>query len=128
MKTVSNRFRILIATATMGALLASASAGPGLQYWKSLGSDSQFKQLKSGESVVYTCIECKSLSEVKIKSQEHAMEICKLGSTVTCPSCKMETKVVRKTQRNQAGTHTEIIYVNGKGEECAFFAKTTDKK
>jgi hypothetical protein len=51
-----------------------------------------------------------------------------VGSTVTCPSCKLQTKVVRKTERNQAGTHTVVTYVNKDGKECAFFAKPSEKK
>lgn len=128
MKTISSKLRVLITTVALGMLASIANAGPGLQYWKSLGNESQFKQLKPGDSVVYVCNECQTLSEVKITSQEHAMGLCKQGATVTCPSCKTKTKVVIKRQRNDPATHTEVVYVNEKGEECAFFAKAAARK
>ena len=128
MKTISTTIRALTATAAFGALATLASAGPGIQYWKSLGTESQFKELQPGQSVTYVCTECKTLSDVAIKSHDQAMSYCKVGSTVTCPSCKMQTKVVRKTERNQAGTHTVVTYVNKDGKECAFIAKSSENK
>jgi DNA-directed RNA polymerase subunit RPC12/RpoP len=128
MKSKSTIIRILIAAAALGAFTATAHAGPGLQYWKSLGTEAQFKALKPGEPVVYVCNKCKSLSEVEIKSQEHAMELCKVGSNVVCPSCRMTVKIVSKTRRNDPATHAEVVYVNEDGEECGFFAKSAGKK
>jgi hypothetical protein len=126
--TVSTIIRTLTATVAFGALATLANAGPGLQYWKSLGKESQFKELKPGQSVTYVCMECKTLTDVEIKDQDQAMSYCKEGSTVTCPSCKMQKKVVRKTERNQAGSFTVVTYVNKDGKECAFFAKPSEKK
>jgi hypothetical protein len=40
----------------------------------------------------------------------------------------LQTKVVRKTERNQAGTHTAVTYVNKDGKECAFIAKSSENK
>ena len=128
MKTISTTIRALAASAAFGALATIASAGPGIQYWKSLGTESQFKELQPGQSLTYVCTQCKTLSDVAIKSHDQAMSYCKLGSTVTCPSCKMKTKVVKKTERNQAGTHTVVTYVNKDGKECAFFVKPSEKK
>jgi hypothetical protein len=128
MKIKPTIVRTLIVAATLGVFASTVQAGPGLQYWKSLGTETQFKGLKPGEPVVYVCTECKSLSEVNIKSQQHAMELCKVGSNVICPSCKMKTKIVKKTQRNDPPTRTEVIYVNNDGVECGFFAKSTTEK
>lgn len=128
MKTKSTIVYSLIIAAALGVCLSTAQAGPGLQYWKSLGTEAQFKELKTSEQVVYVCTECKSLSEVNIKSQEHAMELCKVGSNVICPSCKMKIKIVKKIQRNDPPTRTEVVYVNKDGVECGFFAKSTNEK
>lgn len=125
MKTISFQLRVLVTALALGALASIANAGPGVQYWKSLGSESQFKQLKPGEPIVYVCNQCKTVSEVKIESQEHAMSLCKEGATVVCPFCKTKIKVIRKTKRNDPATHTEVVYVNEKGEECGFYAKAT---
>lgn len=122
MKTLTNTLRILIATAAVGIFTSFAHAGPGVQQWKTLGSEAQFKDLKEGSTVAYVCNTCKSISEMPIKSHEHAMELCKEGGSVACPSCKQVTKVVVKRARNDAPTHTEISYVNDKGEACAFIA------
>ncbi len=128
MKTTSSRIRIILTTVILGLFASTVHAGPGIQYWKSLGNDTQFKQLKTGDTIVYVCNICKTVSEVPVKSQEQAMNLCKVGSMVTCPSCKMKVKVVPKRQRNDPATHTEVIYVNEKGEECGFYAKSAAKK
>lgn len=128
MKTISNKLRVLITTVTLGLLASIANAGPGIQYWKSLGNETEFKQLKPGDNIVYVCNICKTVSEVPVASQDQAMNLCKVGSMVTCPSCKMKVKVVPKRQRNDPATHTEVVYVNEKGDECGFYAKVAAKK
>jgi hypothetical protein len=115
--------RLLLASTAFAALGSLGYAGPGPQYWESLTREAQFRQLKAGEKIAYICNECKTSSEITIKSPAQAMELCKEHATVSCPACKKTTKVGRKTQRNDAPTHSEVIYVNEKGEECAFFAK-----
>lgn len=125
MKFIMSQLRILVTALALGTLVSNANAGPGLQYWKTIGSESQFKQLKPGEPVVYVCNQCKTVSEVTIESSEHAMNLCKEGAAIMCPSCKMKVKTVRKTMRNDPATHTEVVYVNEKGEECGFYAKAT---
>ncbi|MEO5715862.1 MAG: hypothetical protein ABIT37_20450 [Luteolibacter sp.] len=122
MKTTSKKIRLLLTAAAFGALASFAQAGPGVGYWKHLGKQPQFEQLKPGAKVAYVCNECKSVSEIPITSKEQAMGYCKEGATVTCPSCKKTTKVVIKRERNAAPTHTEVTYVDDKGKECAFIA------
>jgi len=128
MKTLSNSVRLIFATAVLGALASFAHAGPGSQYWQTLRSESQFKDLKVGDKIAYVCNECKTVTEVPITSHEQAMALCKDGATVLCPACKMKTKVVMKTARNDAPTHTEVTYTNAKGEECGFFTMVMEKK
>ena len=122
MKTISKQIRLLVTAAAFGALASFAQAGPGVGYWKNLGNESQFNQLKPGAKVVYVCNECKTVSEIPIASQQQAMDYCKEGAAVTCPACKMTTKVVMKRGRNEPANHREVTYVNAKGKECAFFA------
>lgn len=120
--------RLLLATAALGMFASFAYAGPGIQYWQTLSNQSQFKDLKAGDKIAYVCNQCKTVSEVTVESPEKAMELCKEGAKVACPSCKMETKVVYKRSRADAPTHTEVTYVNENGEACMFIAKATDKK
>lgn len=128
MKSKSTRIRLILATAVLGVIASFAYAGPGPQYWDTQRKEAQFKQLKTGDKVAYICNVCKTVTEIPITSHEHAMGLCKEGSTVTCPSCKKTSKVVRKEKRNDPPTHSEVIYVNEKGEECPFFAKVAEKK
>ena len=129
MKTKFYTFRLLCATVSLGALATFAYAGSASpQYQEHLTSEAQFKQLHAGDKIAFVCNECKTTSEITIKSAEHAMELCKDGASVMCPSCKMQSKVVRKEKRNDAPTHTEVTMVNDKGEECAFYAKAADNK
>lgn len=118
--------RRLIITAFLVLSLGVASAlraGPGAQYWESLRSSAQFAGLKTGDKVVYVCLECKTASEMTIESHDQAMGLCKEGASIACPSCKTKTKTVIKRQRTDAPVHEEVVMVNEKGEECAFFAK-----
>jgi DNA-directed RNA polymerase subunit RPC12/RpoP len=123
-----NLLRSLFATALLGLLASSAFAGPGPQFWQNLHDQQQFKTLKTGDKIAYVCNQCKTVSVVTVDSPEKAMELCKEGASVACPSCKMETKVVLKRQRNDPPNHTEVSYVNEKGEECMFIAKVADTK
>lgn len=124
----NNLFRLLFTAIALGAFASSSYAGPGPQYWDTQRKEAQFKQLKSGDKIAYVCNECKTVSEVAIDSPAAAMALCKEHATVTCPACKKTSKIVRKEKRNDAPTHSEVIYVNDKGVECAFFAKVVDKK
>lgn len=128
MKLKFHTVRLLIATAVFGAIASFASAGPGPQQWETQRNADQFKKLKSGDKVAYVCNECKTVTEMAIDSPAKAMELCKEHATVTCPSCKTKAKVVMKRQRNDPATEAIVVYVNDKGEECAFFAKVPDKK
>src|SRR5665647_1691866 len=90
--------RLMLATAALGLLASFAYAGPSPQYFETLRHQSQFNQLKPGDKLVFVCNECKTVSEIPIVSTEQAMALCKEGTIVTCPSCKMKTKVTMKSQ------------------------------
>ncbi len=127
----SNSFRLFLATAALGVFAVSAFAGPGPQYWETLRQKAQFEQLKPGEKVVFVCNQCKTVSEITIKSPEQAMEFCTEGTTLTCPSCKEKVKVTFRGPPKNPSTQRDISYTNEKGEECAFVAKVvadTDSK
>lgn len=100
-----------------------AFAGPGLQHWQTLRSEKQFKQLKAGDKIAYVCNECKTVSETAVDSPAHAAEMCKEGASVSCPACKVQTKVIVKQKRNDPPVREEITFVNAKGEECLFIAQ-----
>lgn len=129
MKTKSHPLRLLLTTVSLVALATFAHAGSASpQSQERLTSEAQFKQLHAGDKIAFVCNECKTTTEMTIKSPDQAMEFCKEGATVMCPSCKKTSKVVMKRQRNDAPTRTEVTYVNDQGEECGFFAKVADNK
>ncbi len=128
MKMISTTLRAMLTTAILGTLATFASAGPGLQHWKTMGHESDFSQMKPGSHFVYVCTMCKSISDMSGKSKEQAMEMCKDGATMTCPACKKTSKVVVKRARNEAPTHTEVTYVDAGGKECGFMVMATDKE
>ena len=114
------------AASLLGLALGATSttfAGPGPQQWQTLRGPQEFKQLKAGENVAFVCQQCKTVSEMAVTSEQQAMNPCKEGESVTCPSCTKKTKIVMKRQRNDPATRSEVSYVNEKGEECAFMAK-----
>ncbi len=122
--------RLLLATATFGVLASLASADLGPQKFQTLRSSEQFRQLKPGDKIAYVCNQCKTVSEKTVESSAQAMEHCKEGATLTCPSCKAKMKISYKAKqgRNDAVKVTEVVYTNDKGEECLFMAKVTDPK
>lgn len=122
MKTLSTSIRLLFTAAAFGVLTSLALAGPGIGTWKTLGKTSDFSAMKSDGHAVYVCNMCKSISEMPVKSKEHAMEMCKDGASMTCPACKKVSKIVVKRARNDAPTHTEVTYVDDNGKECGFMA------
>ncbi len=126
MKTAANPVRLILAAAALGLFASLASAGP--QNWQTLSHAEQFKQLKPGDKIVYVCNQCKTLSEVTVGSADQAMEHCKEGAAITCPSCKTKVKVVVKGPPKNRTLEREVTYTNEKGEECLFVAKVPDSK
>ncbi len=124
----SNTVRLLLATAALGLLAPFASAGPGPQYWQTLHDEAQLKELKSGDKIAYVCNQCKTVSEVTIATPAQAMEYCKEGATVMCPSCKAKVTVTFRGPPKNPSSQREVVFTNDKGEECAFVAKVVEKK
>ena len=61
-------------------------------------------------------------------ASDEAMELCKEGASVMCPSCKEKVRVVVKGPPKNQSIVREVTYVNPKGEECFFVAKVLEKK
>lgn len=111
----------------MGAA-STAFAGPGPDFWQRIKTAEQFSKLKAGDKVLYVCNQCETVTEKTIASQAEAMDHCKEGATLTCPSCKMKVKVVAKGPPKNPLPTREVTYVNEKGETCFFVAKAVEKK
>jgi len=118
---------LLLAGVALSAATISL-AGPGPQYWQTMRNAEQFKKLKPGDKIAYVCNQCKTVSEVTIESAEQAMDHCKEGATLTCPSCKMKVKVVVKGPPKNPSPQREVTYTNEKGEECFFVVKADEHK
>lgn len=103
-------------------------AGPPTGTWQTLNKPSQFEKLKAGDNIAYVCNQCQTVTEVTVQSTAEAMEHCKEGATVTCPSCKAKVKVVVKGPPKNPALVREVTYVNEKGEPCLFIAKVVEKK
>ncbi|MCS6243140.1 MAG: hypothetical protein H2172_04670 [Opitutus sp.] len=121
--------RLILVSLVLSALTSVAYAGPGPQHWENQRRAAQFRQLKPGDKLNYVCTQCKTVSEVPITSKEQAMEMCKEGAMVTCPSCHMKAKATGKPGKSgDTAAEPEVVYVNEKGEECGFFVKANNKK
>jgi len=102
-------------------------AGPPTGTWQTLNKPSQFEKLKAGDKIAYVCNQCQTVTEVTVQGTAEAMEHCKEGATVTCPSCKAKVKVVVKGPPKNPALVREVTYVNEKGEPCLFIAKVVEK-
>ena len=118
---------IVLAGLLTGAASA-AFAGPPPTQLQTLNHPEQFKELKPGDHILYVCNQCQTVTEKTIESTAEAMDHCKEGASITCPSCKMKVKMVTKGPPKNQVTSREVTYVNEKGEPCFFIAKIADKK
>lgn len=112
-----------------GLILGSAFAAPAGRQLpttsRALRTTEEFQKLHAGDSVAMVCTECASVTVRKLESDKEAMDLCKEGETITCPSCNKVFKIVRRQgPRSQAtGTRVETRYVNDEGKECMFMVK-----
>ncbi len=125
MKTI---LRLIVLAGLLAGTASVAFAGPGLQYWQTLNKKSQFEELKPGDTIAYVCNQCQTVTEKTIGSTAEAMDLCREGAMVMCPSCKTTVKVVTKGPPKNQSTAREITYVNEKGESCFFIAKVVKQK
>ena len=109
-----------------GLIFGTASvvfAAPSASSYETMHQPQQFQQLKPGDKIVYVCNQCKTVTEQTITSTEQAMDHCKEGATLTCPSCKAKVKVTSKGPPKNPSLQREVTYTNEKGEECMIIAK-----
>jgi len=117
----------LLAGLTLGAA-SIALAGPGPEYWQTLRQAEQFAQLKPGDKIAYACNECKTVTVTTVQTAGQAMEHCKEGATIACPSCQTKVRVVLKGGASKnPSVQREVSYTNEKGEDCLFIAKVVAK-
>ncbi|MBC8125947.1 MAG: hypothetical protein H8M99_02210 [Gloeobacteraceae cyanobacterium ES-bin-144] len=122
MKMITTTIRPIFVAAIFGCLTSFAVAGPGVGSWKTARQTSDFSAMKPENHVVYVCNMCETISNVPVKSKEHAMEMCKDGAMMTCPSCKKTSKTVVKTP------HGNVTFEDEKGKECGFMAMAADNR
>lgn len=113
---------ILVAAFTISAAV-TAWAGPGPEYWQTLRQAEQFAQLKPGDKIAHACNECKTVAVVTVQTADQAVDHCKEGAALVCPSCKIKVKVVMKGSPKNPSVQREIVCTNAKGEACLFVAK-----
>lgn len=104
---------------------AVSTAAPRGQTWKperSLSSVEDFQSLKAGDTVAQVCTMCDTVSTIQIKSKEQAMELCKEGAMINCPSCDSKAKVTRGGPRPESDRGA-VRFVNEHGKECMFMSK-----
>ena len=104
------------------ALPVTLTAGPGLQYWQTIRTPAQPEKVQARQTVALVCSRCRTVSAVTVDQAPNGKPALREGSAMSCPSCSMKSKIVLKRQRNDPNTHSEIVCVNDRGEECAFIA------
>lgn len=115
--------RLLLVAGLLAGAAVTAVAGPSPQYWEPLRQKPQFEELKAGDKVVYVCNQCQTVTEKTVACHDEAMEHCKEGASIECPSCKMKMRVVTKGPPKNPTLVREATYVNEKGEVCFFLEK-----
>jgi hypothetical protein len=117
--------RLLSVTAlVLGTAVAAVAAPPGKRPYASTAmTAAQVEQLQLGEEVGMVCMQCHSLAVDRIADKQHALELCREGGAIVCPSCSLKLKVVRHGPRSKSGHRGEIVFVNEAGEPCVFLVK-----
>lgn len=115
-------------SACAGLILGAASfalAATAPTDFQTLRTEEQFKQLKPGDKIAYVCNQCKTVTVKTITSAADAMDHCKEGASVMCPSCKEKVRVVIKGPPKNPSYQRQVSYTNEKGEECFFVTKVS---
>ncbi len=118
--------RILIVSALLISSAAVGIAAPASKATYTASArrtEADFKDIKPGDRIALVCKECESITVQTVDSTKAAMELCKEGATVVCPSCQATAKVTRRGPRSKATPQSEIRYQNAKGEDCMFVVK-----
>lgn len=104
MKIRSNTLRLLLATATLGALASLASAGPGIEYWQRGKHVTTFTEAKAAAPDALVTMKCDHCKTVMIHDTKRVGPPAKgserplwftVGSKHTCDECKGEITVVK---------------------------------
>ena len=116
---------ILLSILGVAAVSIAVPQAPRGQTWKpqrSLTSVEDFNSLKPGDMVAQVCKTCDTVSVIEIESKDQAMDFCKEGEIVGCPSCKKKVKVTFRGPRTES-TRRVVRYVDDHGEACMFMSK-----
>jgi hypothetical protein len=116
---------IIFSILAVATIASAAPRGPSFTPQRTLSTVEDFQALKVGDTVAQVCKVCDSVSTVEIKSKEQAMEYCKDGAMLNCPSCKKKATVTVRGPRPENPRRT-VTYVDEHGEACMFLAKVTD--
>ncbi len=114
---------------TTFAILALSSAAFALPPGKGgteLTTKAQFDALKAGDKVTLVCKMCDYHAVIDIKDSKSAMELCKEGRTVHCPTCKKDFKVTWGNPTGKAGgPTTTVTIVDESGKPCMAYVKAS---
>ncbi|MDQ8195246.1 hypothetical protein QEH59_12475 [Coraliomargarita sp. SDUM461004] len=113
---------VLLSILGVAAISTAAPRGPDWKPERSLSSVEDFQSLKAGDTVAQVCTMCDTVSTIQIKSKEQAMELCKEGAMINCPSCDSKAKATRGSPRPESDRGA-VRFVNEHGKECMFMAK-----
>ena len=121
MKTMAD---YLLAGLTLSAAV-SALAGPPSQFLEPLRREQPARALQPREHVVYVCRQCQpaNASPADRASAMPAMDRCREGTKVTCPSCRPHTRVVFQGLPKSPSVVREVTYTNERGDSCIFVAQ-----
>jgi len=102
MKIKFHPVRLLLATAILGLLSVSASAGPGIQHWQRtmpVTTFSEAKKVCADDMIMMQCNHCKTgmmatCREMGVTAKDNP-EWCMVGAKSMCTECNGEITVVK---------------------------------
>lgn len=116
---------IMFSILGIATLASAAPRGPSWTPQRTLANVEDFEALKPGDTVAQVCKVCDSVSLVEIETKAQAMEYCKDGAVLNCPSCKKKATVTVRGPRPE-NTRRTVTYVDEHGEACMFLAKVSE--
>ncbi|MGB0743253.1 MAG: hypothetical protein ACPGSB_01895 [Opitutales bacterium] len=116
---------LILSILGVSTLATAAPRGPSWTPQRTLGTVEDFQTLKVGDTVAQVCKVCDSVSTAEIKSKEQAMQYCKDGAVLNCPSCKKKATVTVRGPRPENPRRT-VTYVDEHGKACMFLAKVSE--
>jgi hypothetical protein len=116
---------LILSILGISTLASAAPRGPSFTPQRTLSTVEDFQALKAGDMVAHVCKLCDSVSTVEIQSKEQAMQYCKDGAVLNCPSCRKKATVTVRGPRPENPRRT-LAYVDEHGEACMFLAKVSE--